>query len=252
MIASLSIPWGEFVGDENLGGYHLVWTRDLVQGSTGLLASDNTETPFRALMYLACCQRDDGGFYQNFWINGEPYWRGIQLDEVAFPIILAWRLHEANALREFDPYPMVLRAAGYLVRYGPATLQERWEEDSGYSPSTLAVHITGLICAASFARQRGDEATARFLEEYADFLECHVEPWTVTTEGTLFPDIRRHFIRILPVEVDDPDPDEDPTTPRCRSATGDRGSRSSSPPRKLWMPASSSWSASVSASRATR
>jgi glucoamylase len=210
MIASLSIPWGEFVGDENLGGYHLVWTRDLVQGTTGLLASDNTETPFRALIYLACCQRDDGGFYQNFWINGEPYWRGIQLDEVAFPTLLAWRLRELNALRDFDPYPMVLGAAGYLVRYGPATLQERWEEDSGYSPSTLAVHIAGLVCAADFARQKGDDATARFLLEYADFLECHVEPWTVTTEGTLVPGIKRHYIRILPVEVDNPDPDEDP------------------------------------------
>jgi GH15 family glucan-1,4-alpha-glucosidase len=74
-----------------------------------------------------------------FWLYG------IQLDEVAFPILLAWRLRCENALRDFDPYPMVLRAAAYLVRHGPVTPQERWEEASGYSPSTLASNIAALI-----------------------------------------------------------------------------------------------------------
>ncbi|RMG49903.1 MAG: glucan 1,4-alpha-glucosidase [Acidobacteria bacterium] len=210
LIASLSIPWGEAKGDEDRGGYHLVWTRDMVNSATGLLAAGNTETPLRALIYLATSQQDDGGFPQNFWINGEPYWRGIQLDEVAFPILLAWRLHRQGALRDFDPYPMVQRAARYLIRHGPATEQERWEEASGYSPSTLASNIAALIAAACFARARGDETTAQFLEEYADFLECHIEAWTVTTQGTLVPDIARHYIRIHPVDVRDPCPDEDP------------------------------------------
>jgi glucoamylase len=210
MIASLSIPWGETKGDEDRGGYHLVWTRDMVNSATGLLASGNTDLPLRALIYLACTQRPDGGFYQNFWIEGEPYWRGIQLDEVAFPIVLAWKLREAKALRDFDPYPMVLRAARYLIEQGPATPQERWEENSGYSPSTLASNIAALLCAAGFARERGDESSAGFLERYADFLECHVDHWTVTTDGTLLPGIRRHFIRIRPVDPDDPEPDEDP------------------------------------------
>jgi glucoamylase len=210
MIASLSIPWGDAKGDEDIGGYHLVWTRDMCHSATGLLAAGNTETPLRALVYLACSQHAEGGFYQNFWINGEPYWRGIQLDEVAFPILLAWRLHVAGTLRNFDPYPMVLRAARYLIKEGPATQQERWEENSGYSPSTLASNIAALTCAALFARERGDAATAQFIQEYADFLECHIEAWTVTTQGTLLPGIRRHFIRIHPVAVGDPHPDEDP------------------------------------------
>lgn len=212
MIASLSIPWGEVRGDDDIGGYHLVWTRDMVNSATGLLAAGNTDTPLRSLIYLACSQLPDGGFHQNFWINGDSYWTGIQLDEVAFPIMLAWRLHEAGALRDFDPYPMVLRAASYLVRQGPATPQERWEENSGYSPSTLASNIAALTCAASFARGRGDEVTATFLQQYADFLECHVEPWTVTTEGTLVSGIPRHFIRIHPVDVTDPEPNENPNT----------------------------------------
>ena len=209
-IASLSIPWGESRGDDDRGGYHLVWTRDMVNTATGLLAAGNTESPLRALIYLAVSQHADGGFSQNFWIDGEPYWRGIQLDEVAFPILLAWRLLRKGDLGNFDPYSMVMRAARYLLLHGPATQQERWEEAGGYSPSTIASNIAALVCAASFARERGDGATAAFLEEYADFLECHVEAWTVTTEGTLVPGIPRHYIRILPVDVVNPCPVEDP------------------------------------------
>jgi len=209
-IASLSIPWGEVKGDEDLGGYHLVWTRDLVKTATALLAAGNKATPLRALIYLAASQLDNGGFSQNFWINGESYWQGVQLDEVAFPILLAWKLKEDDALGDFDPYHMVMAAASFLIRYGPATEQERWEEASGYSPSTLAANIAALICAAGFAAERGDRRTAEYLTEYADFLECHVEAWTVTTEGTLHPDIRQHYIRIHPVRVDDRYPDEDP------------------------------------------
>ncbi len=116
MIASLSIPWGEDKGDDDLGGYHLVWTRDMVQGATALLAVGDTATPLRALVYLAVSQREDGGFYQNFWIDGRPYWMGLQLDEVSFPIILAWRLWKANALENFDPYITVQRACNFLIR----------------------------------------------------------------------------------------------------------------------------------------
>src|SRR6202050_2634045 len=186
-IASLSIPWGEAVGDEDQGGYHLVWTRDMVDSANAMLAAGDRTTPLRALIYLDVSQHEHGGFSQNFWIDGEPYWRGIQLDEVAFPILLAWRLKREHALQDFDPYPMVLRAAADLVSRGPVTPEERWEEVGGYSPSTLASNIAALICAAGFAREKGQEATAKYLEEYADFLECHLENWTGTTEGTLLP-----------------------------------------------------------------
>jgi glucoamylase len=211
-IASLSIPWGEAKDDRDQGGYHLVWTRDLVNTATGLLAAGNTESPLRALVYLAVSQNADGGFPQNFWIDGNPYWSGIQLDEVAFPILLARHLLRAGALAEFDPWPMVRKAAGYMIRHGPATQQERWEESGGYSPSTLAANIAALVCAACFARERGDAATARFIEDYADFLESHVEAWTVTSAGGLLAGVPRHYVRILPVDVFDPSPVEDPDT----------------------------------------
>ena len=86
----------------------------MVHTSTALLATGNTDTPYRSLIYLACSQSPHGGFCQNFWINGQPYWTGVQLDEVSFAILLAWR-DKRPALRDFDPYPMVRRAAAFLV-----------------------------------------------------------------------------------------------------------------------------------------
>ena len=234
-IASLSIPWGEAVGDEDQGGYHLVWTRDMVNSANAMLAAGDRTTPLRALIYLNVSQQENGGFAQNFWIDGEPYWRGVQLDEVAFPILLAWRLQRENALQDFDPYPMVLRAAAYLVRHGPLTPQERWEEVSGYSPSTLASNIAALICAACFARERGDDATAKYLEEYADFLECHVESWTVTTEGTLLPGVARHYLRILPERADNPTPEKIRTKETSPLRTARPARRASFQPKKSWM-----------------
>ncbi len=210
LIASLSIPWGDHMGDDDLGGYHLVWTRDMVQSATALLASGNRATPLRALVYLAGVQRPDGGFHQNFWLDGTPYWKGVQLDETAFPILLAWRLADEGMLEGFDPWPLVRDAAAYLVRRGPVTPQERWEEASGLSPSTLASNIAALVCAARMGRDRGEEATAELFETFADFLRCHVKRWTVTSHGTLVPEVPRHFVRINPADPDDPHPPEIP------------------------------------------
>ena len=132
------------------------------------------------------------------------------MDEVSFAVLLAWRVKQAGALAAFDPYPMVIRAAAYLVRQGPATPQERWEENSGYSPSSLAANIAAVACAAAMAGERGDDDAARYLWEYCDFLEANLDRWTVTTESTLVPGITQHYIRILPVDVGDPEPLEDP------------------------------------------
>jgi len=211
-IASASIPWGDVMGDDDLGGYHLVWTRDMVNSATGLLACGHKRTSLRALIYLACSQKPDGSFPQNFWIDGRPYWKGMQLDEVAFPIVLAWRLWQADALEGFDPYSMVKSATSYLIQSGPKTHQERWEECSGYSPSTLAACIAALVCSADFARRKKEEHTARFIEDHADFLESHIERWTVTTQGTLLSEVNRHYIRILPISLDDNSPEEDPNS----------------------------------------
>src|SRR5438552_3522953 len=173
LVASMSIPWGETKGDGDLGGYHLVWTRDMVKSASALLATGQTGTPLRSLLWLACVQGPDGSMPQNSWINGDAYWQGKQLDEVAAPVLLAWRLHKANALALFDPWTLVSRAAGYLILNGPVTGQERWEENSGYSPSTLASIIAALVCAAEFAKSRADAQTTTFILEYDDWLSYH-------------------------------------------------------------------------------
>jgi len=203
-IASASIPWGMAKGDDDLGGYHLVWTRDMVQSATALLAVGRSETALRALVYLACTQHVDGSFAQNFWIDGTPYWTGIQLDEVAFPIMLAWRLWKHGDLEKFDVFPFVERAAGFLVRYAPITQQERWEEIAGYSPSTLAAVIAALVCAADLARAHQAPELAGFLEEYADWIEAHLDEWTTTDAGVLLPGVTRHYMRIRPPAEGEP------------------------------------------------
>ena len=224
-VASASIPWGQAHGDDDMGGYHLVWTRDMVQTATALLACGRTETARRALVYLACTQQPDGGFAQNFWVDGTPYWRGKQLDEVAFPLILAWRLWKAEGLGELDIFPFVERAAACLVQQAPITPQERWEEIAGYSPSTLAAVITGLICAAEMMRAHESRELATFLEEFADWIEGHLEDWTVTSSGVLHPEVKRHYMRIGPPVCDEANLHEDCGSNIIRVANRPPGTR---------------------------
>ena len=224
-VASASIPWGQAKSDDDLGGYHLVWTRDMVQTATALLACGRAETARRALVYLACTQKPDGGFAQNFWVDGRPYWSGVQLDEVAFPIILAWRLWKAEALGAMEIFPFIERAAGFLLTQAPITNQERWEENAGYSPSTLAAVISGLICAAEIARAHDSNELACAYEEFADWIERHLEDWTVTNHGVLVPEIPRHYMRIRPPEQGETYTSEGPGTEIIRIANRPPGTR---------------------------
>jgi glucoamylase len=231
LIASLTIPWGEIKSDDDTGGYHLVWTRDMVSSVSALLAAGDVHTPLRALIFLAVSQHDDGGFAQNFWVNGDAYWNGTQLDEVAFPIILAWQLHRVDALADFDPAKMVRMCARFLVCNGPVTQQERWEEASGYSPSTLASNIVALTCAATLCRDRGDTAAAEFIQDHADYLEDHIEEWTVTTTGTLGQG--PYYMRILPEAVGQDNPAEDKESRVLRIANHAPGEANEFPARDV-------------------
>jgi glucoamylase len=115
---------------------------------------------------------------------------------------------------------MVMRAATYLILQGPVTGQERWEENAGYSPSTLATVIAGLVCAADYGKERGQTKLADFILAYADWLAAHLEEWTVTTEGDLIEGFPRHYIRINPTDPDAPDPHADPNTTMVQIANG--------------------------------
>jgi glucoamylase len=208
LIASLSIPWGSSKGDHDLGGYHVVWPRDLAESAGALLAAGHTDVARNALHYLMITQDADGHWPQNMWLDGTAYWSGTQLDETGFPILLADHLRRRKALGALGLWPMVCRAASYLVRNGPVTPEDRWEEDGGYSPSTLAVEIAALLAAADFADAAGAACAAEYLRDTADAWNDAVERWTYVT-GTAVAErngVDGYYVRIAPRNVTDGGP----------------------------------------------
>ncbi len=199
IIASLTVPWGPTAPEEHIGGYHLVWPRDMVETSSALIALGDFEGACQSLKYLMATQHEDGSWSQNFWIDGTPYWKGSQLDETAFPIHLAWRLEtEGHWPSEDSVYPMVKRALGYLVATGPVTAEDRWEEDGGYSPSSLAAMITALVLGAELARKHQDLVVADYVLSVADYWQHYLDVWTFTHEGSAVPGFTEYYERIHP------------------------------------------------------
>ncbi len=198
-VASPTMPWVWGTGLENpSGAYHLVWARDLYQIATGLIAAGDLAGAQRALDYLLTRQqRPDGSFPQNSLVDGTPHWGSLQLDEVADPILLAWQLGR----RDPATWSHVKRAADFLLGWrdneghaAPYTPQERWENQGGYSPATIAAEIAGLVCAADIARANGDAASSQRYLEVADAWQRAVKTWTVTTTGP-YSD-RPYFLRL--------------------------------------------------------
>lgn len=182
-IASLTIPWGggDNANENNIGGYHLIWSRDLYQVATAYMALGDKDAAVRALDFLFNVQqKPDGSFPQNSYLDGKPFWGSLQMDEVAFPLILAYQLGR-NDKATWENH--VKKAADFIVKNGPKTPQERWEEEAGFSPSTIAAEIAGLVCAAEIAKKNGDETSANLYLKTADEWQANVEKWTATTTG---------------------------------------------------------------------
>jgi glucoamylase len=203
IIASLSIPWGFNKGDEDLGGYHLVWPRDLVETAGALLAAGAAIDAVRVLRYLEATQEANGNWAQNLWLDGRPYWSGVQMDETAFPILLLDLLRRENApgLGKLERWwPMVRGAAGFLVRNGPVTQQDRWEEDAGYSPFTLAAEVSALLVAAEIAELTGHSDAAATMYDVADAWNDNIERWTYAMGGDLAQQVgvEGYYVRIAP------------------------------------------------------
>ncbi len=185
MIASMSIPWGFALSSQkpDVGGYHLIWARDLYEVATAMMAAGDRAAAERALDYLFNVQqKSDGSFPQNSWLDGRPYWTKLQMDEVAYPLVLAWQLGRMDAATW---QKHVRPAAEFIVSRGPATEEERWEEVSGYSPSTIAAEIAGLVCASEIAKHnRANDDAARYLSK-ADEWASNLEKMLVTHKGHL-------------------------------------------------------------------
>jgi glucoamylase len=207
VIASLSIPWGFNKGDDDIGGYHLVWPRDLVETASGFLAAGAQGDAVRVLHYLEATQEADGRWPQNMWLDGQPYWNGLQMDEAAFPILLVDLLHREapRALGDLKRWwPMVKRALGFIACNGPVTQQDRWEEDAGYSPFTLAVEVAGLLAGADIADAVGEPACANYARDLADTWNENIERWTYSRDGDLARQIGvdGYYVRIAPPEAE--------------------------------------------------
>jgi glucoamylase len=208
IIASLSIPWGFSKGDEDLGGYHLVWPRDLVETAGALVAVGAREDALRVLNFLQSTQDGDGHWPQNMWLDGSPYWSGVQMDETAFPILLVELLQREDCLGGATlaaAWPMVRNAAAFLVANGPVTQQDRWEEDAGYSPFTLATEIAALIVAADLADLHGEPVVAQYFRETADTWNDSIEKWTYVTDAGLAAacGVDGYYVRITPPPASD-------------------------------------------------
>jgi glucoamylase len=205
VIASLSIPWGFTKQDDDLGGYHLVWPRDLVQTAGGFIAIGAHEHVRRILRYLQVTQEPDGHWSQNLWLDGTPYWQGLQLDETALPILLvdlAFRNGVIDTAARDAYWPMVRAAATYLTQNGPASPQDRWEETPGYAPFTIASEIAALLVAGEMAERIGNETAARYLLETADAWNSSVERRLYVSGGWLAHqhEVDGYYVRVAPTE----------------------------------------------------
>ncbi|KAB2344432.1 glycoside hydrolase family 15 protein [Actinomadura rudentiformis] len=208
-VASLSTPWGDYVnGDALNDGYHRVWGRDLYQQATALLAAGDTAQAGRMARWLWDRQQITA------WTQGDGVWYGPgsfpryspvsgvggatpqqlgcceQLDQDAFAIVLAWQ----TGLTGAADWNKIKLTADHIARVGPRTPGERWEEQDGISPSTVAAEIAGLVCAADIARRNGDTASAARYESTADSWRDGLDGWTFTTTG-YFGD-RQYYERI--------------------------------------------------------
>ncbi len=203
IVASLSSPWGQAVSGSSLvngkpvyfGSYREVFGRDLYEAFTGLMADGDTATARAATRFLFDRQQmATGEIPRNSLVNGKaaPDTGGDQLDETAYPILMAYLsgLGGDQALWSDHIKP----AADFLVSHGPSYGVERWEEQSGYSPSTIAAEIAGLTAAAAIAQRHGDTADAQLYQATADDFQRRIKDWTVTTDG---PDSSApYFIRL--------------------------------------------------------
>ena len=171
-----------------------MFARDLYEAFTGLLADGDVATARAATLFLFDRQQlPDGSMPRNSLLNGKaaPDTGGTQLDEAAYPILMAYLSGLGGDATLWQDH--IRPAADFLVANGPSFGVERWEEQTGYSPSTIAAEIAGLTAASAIAASHGDPARARLYQATADDFQRNIKAWTVTTTG---PDGPRYFIRL--------------------------------------------------------
>ncbi len=180
----------------------------MVETAGGLLAAGAHKEVHRALSYLQKTQQADGHWPQNMWLDGSAYWNGIQMDETALPILLMNLAHRERVLVQKDLirlWPMVKKAVGYLVRNGPVSPQDRWEEDPGYAPFTVAAQVAALLAAADFADVNHESLIAEYLREIADVWHDSIDRWMYVSKTDWCGKfgVEGYYVRIAPNEAED-------------------------------------------------
>ncbi len=176
-----------------------MWSRDLVETASALVAMEAYDDARDVLRYLIATQQADGHWFQNQWLGGTAFWQGVQLDEAAFPVLLVSALQVRDALDAAPVEDMIRRAVGFIAREGPATGQDRWEEDAGINLFTLAVAISALVEGAAFL-----EGAARdFALRLADCWNAHLEEWTFVEDTQLARELKvdGYYIRTAPADA---------------------------------------------------
>jgi glucoamylase len=190
-VAAPGRPWAWANSLQSLAVYHAVWSRDLYQIATALIAMGDRAAANRALHYLFTVQeRPDGSYPQNSRLDGTPVFGGLQMDEVSFPTVLAWQLGRTGTWA----WNHIRRAEDFVVDHGPSTPSDRWENAEGYSPATIAAEIAGLVLGARVAKLNGAAGRMHQYLQVADSWRDRLRHWTVTTNGPLSPD--PYFLRI--------------------------------------------------------
>src|ERR1051326_1609098 len=187
LVASLGIPWGNAEQQALDFRYQMAWTRDAVESASAFLAIGDCDSARSAWHFLVSTQDRDGHWAQNMWLDGSPHWSGIQMDETGMPILLADLLRKNGVLPANDLWPTVRRAASYLVKNGPGTEEDRWEDAGGYSPYTLAIEIGALLAAAEIAEAAGEKSIPEYLRAVADWWNDNNERWTYIDD---------HYVRL--------------------------------------------------------
>ncbi len=189
-VASLASPWGQAVPANNpaqsyFGSYREVFSRDLYEAWTGFYLDGDLATARDLVTFLFTNQQlADGSMPRNSLLNGKaaPDTGGIQLDEASYPILMAYQLHMTDATLYADH---IKPAANFVISHGPAYGSERWEEQGGYSPSTISAEIAGLVAAAQLAKANHDTQSANIWLGVADDWQRSIESYDVTTNGPL-------------------------------------------------------------------
>jgi glucoamylase len=192
LVASLSVPWGN--STDTLGGYHLVWPRDATLSAFALIAANQRLDARRVLSHLIATQQRDGRWSQNYFPSGEPFWVGVQLDEIGFPVLLAAKLAELSDPELPGTAEMVRAAIGFIARTGPSSPQDRWEENPGVSPFTMAVVISALIASAPWL----DSEQHRYALDLACEWNERLESWCYVRDTELARElgVQGYYVRI--------------------------------------------------------